>query len=498
MYDLSVIRTGSGQGTVTSAPMGINCGAQCTATYTSGTSIVLTAVAAGDSTFAGWTGAGCSGNGPCNVTMDMSKSVSAKFDLKPTGMAAWQKSYGSNFSTSSDLEDVSFDANGNVLLTGEFTGTVNFGGGPITAVDTDIVVLKLDSAGGYVWSRRIGTNGYESAHSIYGYSTGDVIIGGDLVNGVNTDMGGGATLNCTTAFIAKYSAATGAHVWSKCLGTGSITLVKGVEDAMGNLVTVGFITGTVDFGGGAIVADASGSIFLAKFSGMDGSHVWSRKVAAKAGNLFDISVDAMGNIGLVGSYSGSINVGGAMLPSNGQTDCWVGRYNATGQHVWSKHFGDTGTDEAYGIDFDAMGNLVVSGTYTGAIDFGNGALTNGGGQDAFLVKLTGSNGSLLWANHFGASNSEIGKSVSVAPDGTVIMSGIFYFSTNFGAGTISGVGGADIFVVKYDALGTFLWGKPIGSSDYDDVYAIDTDVNNNSAFVGKFGSYQSIVQKFLP
>ncbi|HMY21006.1 MAG TPA: hypothetical protein PKA58_32000, partial [Polyangium sp.] len=136
-YELTVARNGSGQGSVTSMPAGINCGAQCAATYSSGTVVTLTAAPAGDSIFAGWTGAGCSGNGMCAVTMDTAKSVSAKFDLKPTGMSAWQKYYGSASFESANIRDFKFDENGNVLLTGSFYGTIDFGGGPITAASTD-------------------------------------------------------------------------------------------------------------------------------------------------------------------------------------------------------------------------------------------------------------------------------------------------------------------------------------------------------------------------
>ena len=59
---------GTGTGTVTSSPSGINCGSTCSATYSSGTSVTLTAAAASGSTFAGWSGA-CTGTGTCTVSM---------------------------------------------------------------------------------------------------------------------------------------------------------------------------------------------------------------------------------------------------------------------------------------------------------------------------------------------------------------------------------------------------------------------------------------------
>ena len=75
---LHVSKSGTGDGTVTSTPTGIDCGSTCTASYTQGTSVTLTATPSG-SVFAGWSGA-CSGTGDCVVTMDSDKSVTAIFN----------------------------------------------------------------------------------------------------------------------------------------------------------------------------------------------------------------------------------------------------------------------------------------------------------------------------------------------------------------------------------------------------------------------------------
>jgi hypothetical protein len=78
-YALTVVKTGAGSGTVTSSPAGIDCGATCTASFYGGLTVTLTAAAATGSTFAGWSGAGCSGTGTCVVTMDEAKSSTASF-----------------------------------------------------------------------------------------------------------------------------------------------------------------------------------------------------------------------------------------------------------------------------------------------------------------------------------------------------------------------------------------------------------------------------------
>lgn len=75
---LFVTKTGSGSGTVTSTPTGINCGVDCSETFAFGTLVTLTANPSGLSDFVGWSGA-CTGTGPCTVTMGGAKNVAANF-----------------------------------------------------------------------------------------------------------------------------------------------------------------------------------------------------------------------------------------------------------------------------------------------------------------------------------------------------------------------------------------------------------------------------------
>jgi hypothetical protein len=80
---LTVTPAGGGGGTVTSSPVGINCGNDCSQAYDAGTSVTLDAEPDATSTFAGWSGGGCTGTGSCTVTMNSSQSVTATFDAGP-------------------------------------------------------------------------------------------------------------------------------------------------------------------------------------------------------------------------------------------------------------------------------------------------------------------------------------------------------------------------------------------------------------------------------
>jgi Divergent InlB B-repeat domain len=119
LRELTVSRSGTGSGTVTSIPSGIDCGTTCQANFDDGTSVTLHASAASGSSFTGWSGGGCLGTGDCTLTMDAAKSVTASFDAAASGGAG-----GSGSGTGGG---------------GSGTG----GGGGAGAADTTAPLLKL-------------------------------------------------------------------------------------------------------------------------------------------------------------------------------------------------------------------------------------------------------------------------------------------------------------------------------------------------------------------
>ncbi len=83
-FNLALTKSGTGRGTVTSSPAGINCGSDCSETLVDGSSIRLTAKPTTGSSFAGWSGSGCSGTSTCTVTMSAARTVNAKFTTLPS------------------------------------------------------------------------------------------------------------------------------------------------------------------------------------------------------------------------------------------------------------------------------------------------------------------------------------------------------------------------------------------------------------------------------
>jgi hypothetical protein len=91
-FTLTISKSGTGNGTVTSSPAGINCGSDCTEDFKVGTKITLKAKADTNLTFTGWSGGGCSGTGTCAVIMNADIAVTAGFAAKTPDISVAQTS----------------------------------------------------------------------------------------------------------------------------------------------------------------------------------------------------------------------------------------------------------------------------------------------------------------------------------------------------------------------------------------------------------------------
>lgn len=90
---------------------------------------------------------------------------------------------------------------------------------------------------------------------------------------------------------------------------------------------------------------------------------------------------------IVGQVDGAIDLGGGLLPAGGGTDAFVMRLTNAGAYAWARRIGAGGNQYAVGAAVDSAGSLLVTGYFDGSIDFGLGPLVSAGGLDLVVSKL---------------------------------------------------------------------------------------------------------------
>lgn len=123
-----------------------------------------------------------------------------------------------------------------------------------------------------------------------------------------------------------------------------------------------------------------------------------------------------------------------------------------------------GTGAAVGVVCDASGNVYFTGFYNGAGNFGGGVLSGAGFADIFVVKLN-SSGDYVWQKGFVGPTDDQGKAIAIDSSGNLYVTGFFYSAVNFGGTTLTSAGGSDIFLLKLQGSdGSTMWAKRFGEA----------------------------------
>jgi hypothetical protein len=369
----------------------------------------------------------------------------AKFDA--AGNHRWSKSFGD--AGAQYGYDVKTDPWGNIVLLGYFSGVVDFGGGALTSAGGyDIFVAKFDANGTHLWSKRFGDASTQYAHCVAIDGQGNVIITGHYYGSV--DFGGGphSSSALLDIYVAKFDAG-GNYLWSQSFGgTGDQYGEAIVADAVGSLALAGPFAGSVDFGGGPLNSAGTLDIYVARLK-PSGLYLWSQRFGDASYQIANaIAIEGSNNIVVAGEFEGTVNFGGGPLSSAGNNDVFVAKFNSGGTHLWSRSFGDGNDQTAVAVTTDRSGNVAVAGDFKGTLDFGGGPLTGSGAEDIFLAEFD-ANGNHIWSQRFGDPAFQHGFGVAADGWGNLTVAGHITGTTDFGGGPINSAGSFDVVLARF-------------------------------------------------
>jgi hypothetical protein len=379
--------------------------------------------------------------------------------LAPAGNALWDYAFvgggaASDWSTTTAL---CLNPSEALVVAGNFHGTIDFGSGNILLSQSavgDIFLVQLGQMiGNASWKQRFSGTGFaQGVSSIASDKSTNTVVVGYFDGKLTTDKVTLTAAGKRDLFLVKLDA-TGSSLWSKQFSVGNLNATGVVAtDSADNLLLAGGFAGTANFGGGDFTSTSSGfppksDIFIAKLDS-SGNHLWSKSFGDTSDQYAsDVAVDSSDNVLIAGSFASTINLGGVPLTSADAKDIFVTKLDPSGKHIWSKRFGGIGDQKAGHIAVDASGAILVTGTFDGTVDFGSGPLNSMGNGDVFIVKLD-SSGTPLWSRRFGDVQQQDSAGIAVGTASTAIAAGTFKSQIDFGGGPLSSAGGTDIFLAK--------------------------------------------------
>ena len=273
---------------------------------------------------------------------------------------------------------------------------VDFGGGAVSSNGKDIFVLKLDTDGNFQWVYNVLSSGNDDANRI-------------------------------------------------------------TTDSSGNTYTAGYFNNTADFGGGDVTSNGSDDMFVVKLDS-DGSFQWVYTAGGTGfDELSAIAIDSSDNVLTTGYFSNTVNFGGGDVTSTDGVSALVLKLDSTGSFDWVQTYSGQTSQEGFGIAADSSNNILTTGYFSNTVDFGDGDVTSTGEEDIYILKLN-SSGSLQWIKTYGstaASTSyyDVPIDLTVDTDGSVYTVGLTGENTDFGSGNIAG-SSSDSFVLKLTSSGS--------------------------------------------
>ncbi|MBC7884761.1 MAG: SBBP repeat-containing protein, partial [Saprospiraceae bacterium] len=228
---------------------------------------------------------------------------------------------------------------------------------------------------------------------------------------------------------------------------------------------------------------------------------WAKKIGgSNDDNGTSIAIDGIGNVYSAGFFSGAVDFdpgpGVFNLSSIGADNTFISKLDASGNFVWAKKLGG-GTSSVFGlsIGLDNSGNVFVTGNFFGTGDFDPGpgvsSLTSlSGSSDIFITKLD-NNGSFVWVKQIGGITADKGYALALDASGNVYTSGFFNGNVDFDPGpgivNMTAVSGSpEIFVLKLDVSGNFLWAKQMGGNGPDEAWSIAMAADGSVLTTGYF------------
>lgn len=306
-----------------------------------------------------------------------------------------------------------------------------------------------------------------------------------------------ALLNVTTTLVQGYSySVTGAVLVGASSKNSEGLVLKKLST--GHFIVGGQSTGSI----GSETNAGSGSTYDMVIQKYDSSKtlVWTRMVGGSSNDyIYDIAIDSSDNIYVAGSCTGTVD----SQTNAGSLDMCIVKYNSDGTKQWTKLFGASLDDEAYGIAVDSAGTYLYIVGYTKSSSFYGTSRT--GSVSSVWMKVdtaTGTRQSSLFINNLGI-NYAYGIALDTSDNGYIVGS-----TSSSSYNGLASIGTYDAVLSKFDTSGSGVWHKRVGSTGNDEYFKVVLDSSNNvyacgysvagSSFggVSYYGSRDGIVQAY--
>lgn len=347
----------------------------------------------------------------------------------------------------------------------------------------DFYALRLDANLEKVWESAYGGDYSDEVRVAQQTTDGGFILAGQSYspasgNKSSTNYGG------TDIWVVRTDS-LGNKLWDNSYGG---TNYEGVWD-LKPTADGGFILGGFSY------SDASGNKSDSNYGDADywvvridanGNKIWDRSFGGTGQDfMFSVRETVDGGF-IVGGSSDSPPDGTKTTLNFGGLDYWIIRLDASGNELWQRSYGGSGTDQLTQVEETTDGGFILLGS-SDSPQSGNKTTPNFGFLDLWIVR-TDSNGDVVWQQSFGTGNSAIPQRLLVVPTGGWLVGATAYPGVSGGNKTSRNFGDSDYWLLRLDSYGNLAWDQSYGGRQSDVLFDMERTADGGVALIGSSSS----------
>lgn len=390
----------------------------------------------------------------------------------PAPATDWVVTFGS--SADDGVAGVAARPAGGVVAAGTAgAGTVDFGGGPLGPFAyPSLFVAAWDAGGGHLWAHRPTSLGNAEANGVVVDSAGTAYVCATFYNSMT--IGALEITSAGNLDVAVFAVdAGGTPLWARTFGgtLNDFCHALALDEAHGRLLVTGAYMGTVDFGDGPLPVSGGDTDGYVAALTLAGDLVWSRGwLTTQPASNGGVTADSAGEVYVTGTFMGGVDFFGSSVTATDSQDAFVLALTSAGGFRWVRHASGPGAQLGQAAAAGVPEGVVVAAWFDGALTLGGTTLTTAGSYDLALLALD-SAGAVAAATRFGAGAAE--SSASIAPfAGGWVVTGWFRGETSFGGPSLSSGFTEDVFVLSVDAAASaHRWSAGLGTMTGSEIAA---------------------------
>ena len=399
--------------------------------------------------------------------------------------------------------DITPDGQGNYIVSGFYSFGVDFNGTVLNSVgETDAFVARTNQQGQINWVKQFGGTGSDMAYANDLDANGNIFVSGYYSGTMTVD---GVTLvsnnGSQDVFLAKLNA-NGDLLWIRDFGGTDHDFVYDLAiDQEGNPVMTGNFKGTATIGAATYSSmidpednDPSYDIFVVKYDPA-GNVLWSKHGQAHRDDRgTGLAINHNNEIALIGQFSDTLTMG-SVYPNQVYNTGFMMLLDADGTELWMRKM-SASMCTPYDVVFHQDSLIYATGDFTGQLAVFTAPLTTTTSafqNKIFLVKMN-TDGDVLWLENDGSNSQFSSRAIDIDVDGFVYVSGYFKcrldeYSLEYGEGVFYSAGYRDIFIARYSSSGIRNWQRQLGGPGDDVAWDLDVSQVNQPIITGAFSKY---------